>query len=141
MTNDRLQKIVLAVAAIGLVPIALGYGFMPEKTLTPLYGFDVDNVNLKHIMRAVMGLYFGQVIIWFLGFSNPNLRRPAMYCMVIFMLGLAGGRIISLLVDGLSHWLLMVYLILEMTLGLIGFKLITSDDKAKYQNISNETKN
>jgi hypothetical protein len=115
---------VLAVAAIGLVPIALGYGFMPEKTLTPLYGFDVDNVNLKHIMRAVMGLYFGQVIIWLLGFSNPNLRKPAMYCLVVFMLGLAGGRILSLVVDGIPHWLLIVYLILELIIGLFGLKLI-----------------
>jgi hypothetical protein len=131
MTNDRLQKIVLAVAAIGLVPIALGYGFMPEKTLTPLYGFDVDNVNLKHIMRAIMGLYFGQVIIWLMGFSNPNLRRPAMYCLVVFMLGLAGGRILSLIVDGVPHWLLVVYLILELIIGLFGLKLIMTSNETE----------
>ncbi len=131
MTNERLQRIVLLIAAIGLIPIALGYGFMPEKTLTTLYGFEVDSVNLKHIMRAVMGLYFGQIIIWFLGFSKPNLRRPAMYCLVVFMLGLAGGRTISLIVDGMSHWLLIVYLILELIIGLIGLKLISSDNKTK----------
>jgi hypothetical protein len=131
MTNDRLQKIVLAVAAIGLVPIALGYGFMPEKTLTPLYGFDVDNVNLKHIMRAIMGLYFGQVIIWLMGFSNPNLRRPAMFCLVVFMLGLAGGRILSLIVDGIPHWLLVVYLILELIIGLFGLKLIMTSNETE----------
>ena len=131
MTNDRLQKIVLAVAAIGLVPIALGYGFMPEKTLTPLYGFDVDNVNLKHIMRAIMGLYFGQVIIWLMGFSNPNLRRPAMFCLVVFMLGLAGGRILSLIVDGVPHWLLVVYLILELIIGLFGLKLIMTSNETE----------
>jgi hypothetical protein len=57
-----------------------------------------------------MGLYFGQVIIWFLGVTKANLRRPAMYCLVVFMLGLAGGRILSLIVDGMSHWLLVVIL-------------------------------
>jgi hypothetical protein len=131
MTNDRLQKIVLLVSAMGLIPIALGYGLMPEKTLTPLFGFEVDNVNLKHIMRAVMGLYLGQVIIWFLGFSKACLRRPAMYCLVVFMLGLAGGRIMSLIVDGMSHWLLVVYLILELVIGLIGLRLIMTDNKAQ----------
>ena len=131
MTNERSQKLVLLIAAIGLIPIALGYGFMPEETLTPLYGFEVDSVNLKHIMRAVMGLYFGQIIIWFLGYSNHNLRRPAMYCLVVFMLGLAGGRIISLVVDGISHWLLIVYLILELVIGLIGLKLISTENKTK----------
>jgi len=131
MTNERLQRLLLLIAAIGLIPIALGYGFMPEKTLTPIYGFDVDNVNLKHIMRAIMGLYFGQIIIWFLGYSNPDLRRPAMYCLVVFMLGLAGGRIVSLVVDGTSHWLLIVYLILELFIGLIGLKLIRTENKTK----------
>jgi len=124
MTIEKSQKTLLIIAAVGLIPIALGYGLIPEKTLTPLYGFDVDNINLKHIMRAVMGLYFGQIVIWFLGATKDEIRRPAMYCLVVFMLGLAGGRILSLIIDGVSHWLLIVYLILELTIGLIGLNLI-----------------
>ena len=129
MTTKKAQKSLLVFAAIGLIPIALGYGLLPEKTLTPLYGFDASNINLKHIMRAVMGLYFGQVIIWLLGAFKDTIRRPAMYCLVIFMLGLAVGRILSLIIDGISHWLLIVYLILELTLGIIGLKLIMKEDK------------
>jgi len=124
MTIKQSEKILLLIAAVGLIPIALGYGFMPEKTLTPLYGFDVDSVNLKHIMRAVMGLYFGQIVIWFLGVSNPKFRRPAMYCLVVFMLGLAGGRALSLILDGVAHWLLIVYMVLELIIGLVGLNLI-----------------
>jgi hypothetical protein len=124
MTIDKSQKTLLLIAAVGLIPIALGYGLMPEKTLTPLYGFDAGNINLKHIMRAVMGLYFGQIIIWFLGASKKEYRTPAMYCLVVFMLGLAGGRILSLILDGVPHWLLVVYLILELIIGLIGLRLI-----------------
>ncbi len=131
MTNERVQKLLLLITAIGLIPIALGYGFMPEKTLTSLYGFEVDNVNLKHIMRAVMGLYFGQIIIWILGFSNSDLRRPAMYCLVVFTLGLAGGRMMSLIVDGMPHWLLIVSLIVELIIGLFGLRLIITETKTK----------
>lgn len=131
MTNERLQKSLLLITAIGLVPIALGYGFMPEKTMTLLYGFDVSNVNLKHIMRAVMGIYFGQIIIWILGSSKPSIRRPAMYCLVVFVLGVAGGRMISFIVDGMSHWSFTVYLILELIIGLFGLKLIVTEKKAK----------
>jgi len=131
MTTEQSQKTLLLVAAIGLIPIALGYGLIPEKTLTPLYGFDVDNTNLKHIMRAVMGLYFGQIVIWFLGISKPKFRRPAMYCLVVFMLGLAFGRALSLVLDGLAHWLLVVYLILELTIGLIGLNLILKTEKSE----------
>jgi len=129
MTRKQAEKTLLIIAAIGLIPIALGYGFMPEKTLTPLYGFSVDNINLKHIMRAVMGLYFGQIIIWLLGAFKNEFRRPAMYCLVVFMLGLATGRVLSLVLDGIPHWLLIVYLILELIIGLIGLKLIIRENK------------
>lgn len=128
MNLEKSQKLILTIAAVGLIPIALGYGLVPEKTLTPLYGFSVDSVNLKHIMRAVMGLYLAQVIIWFLGVFKDTFRRPAMYCLVVFMLGLAGGRILSLFVDGLSHWLLIVYLVLELGIGLIGLRLISNEN-------------
>ena len=131
MTKTQSEKTLLIIAALGLIPIALGYGFMPERTLTPLYGFSVDSINLQHIMRAIMGLYFGQVVIWFLGAFKNELRIPAMYCLVIFMLGLAGGRILSLIVDGIPHWLLVVYLILELTIGLIGLKLIMKESKTE----------
>jgi hypothetical protein len=131
MTTQQAEKTLLIIAAFGLIPIALGYGFMPEKTLTPLYGFSVESINLKHIMRAVMGLYFAQVVIWFMGVSNTKFRRPAMYCLVVFMLGLAFGRILSVVVDGIAHWLLIVYLVLELTIGLIGLNLIKKADKTE----------
>ncbi|HFK5510806.1 TPA: DUF4345 domain-containing protein [Elizabethkingia anophelis] len=124
MNHKQSEKIVLTVAAIGLIPIALSYGFMPEKTLTPLYEIEVENINLRHIMRAVTGLYFGQIVFWLLGVTNDRLRRPALYCLVVFMLGLAFGRIISFIFDGIPHWLLIVYFFLELSIGLIGLRLV-----------------
>ena len=46
----------LIFCAIGLVPIALGYGAKPSVSLDALFGISVDTTNLTHIMRAVMGL-------------------------------------------------------------------------------------
>lgn len=126
MESRKYERILLLISAFGLIPIALGYGLMPEKTLTPLYGFNVDNVNLKHIMRAVMGLYFGQVVLWGLGAFNNELRRPAIYSLVVFMLGLATGRVLSVIFDGMPHWLLIVYFVLELSIGLVGLKFITN---------------
>ena len=57
----------LVFCAIGLVPIALGYGASPSVSLETLFGIAVDSKNLTHIMRAVMGLYFGMVVIWLWG--------------------------------------------------------------------------
>ncbi|MCD4729827.1 MAG: DUF4345 domain-containing protein [Bacteroidales bacterium] len=127
-SNIDLQKVLLLISAIGLIPIALSYGLVPEKTLTPLFGFSVDNMNLTHIMRAVMGLYFGQIVFWFIGAFNPKLRRPAMYVLVVFMLGLAFGRFLSIILDGIPHWLLIVYLGLELTIGLTGLFILKKED-------------
>ena len=57
----------LIFCAVGLVPIALGYGAKPAASLDALFGITVDTTNLTHIMRAVMGLYFGMVVIWLWG--------------------------------------------------------------------------
>lgn len=71
-----------------------------------------------------MGLYLALVIFWVLGARNRSLRLPALWSLVIFMLGLASGRVLSLLVDGIPHPLLLVYLVLELGFGGVGLLLI-----------------
>jgi hypothetical protein len=39
------------------------------------------------------------------------------------MLGLAAGRILSFVMDGMPHWLLIIYAALEIVLGLIAVLL------------------
>ncbi|MFC1681898.1 DUF4345 domain-containing protein [Pseudomonadota bacterium] len=108
----------LIFCAIGLVPIALGYGAKPSVTLNLLFGITVDTTNLTHIMRAVMGLYLGMVVFWLWGAFSKPMEGPALAACAVFMLGLAAGRILSFVMDGLPHWLLVVYAVLEMVLGL-----------------------
>jgi hypothetical protein len=113
----------LIFCAVGLVPIALGYGAKPSTSLDTLFGITVDTINLTHIMRAVMGLYFGMVAIWVWGAFNKQMTAPALVSCAVFMLGLAAGRILSFILDGLPHWLLIVYAVLEIVLGLIAITL------------------
>jgi hypothetical protein len=113
----------LIFCAVGLVPIALGYGAKPSVTLNTLFGINVDTTNLTHIMRAVMGLYFGMVVLWLWGAFRRSMTRPALAACAVFMLGLAAGRILSFLLDGLPHWLLVVYAVLEIVFGLIAITL------------------
>jgi hypothetical protein len=113
----------LIFCAIGLVPIALGYGAKPTVSLDALFGITVDTVNLTHIMRAVMGLYFGMVVVWVWGAFDKQMTTPALVSCAVFMLGLAAGRILSFVLDGLPHWLLIVYAALEILLGLIAIIL------------------
>jgi len=113
----------LVFCAVGLVPIALGYGAKPTSSLDALFGITVDSTNLKHIMRAVMGLYLGMVVLWLWGAVKSQMTGPALVSCAVFMLGLAAGRILSFILDGMPHWLLVVYAVLEIVLGLIAIGL------------------
>ena len=37
-TVEKLQKVLLLFVSVGLVPIALGYGLVPEKSMDYLFG-------------------------------------------------------------------------------------------------------
>jgi hypothetical protein len=122
------QKFLL-IAAAGLIPIALSYGVVPQATLKFLFDISIDGTNGIHIFRAIMGLYFALIIFWILGARIAKLTRPALFSLTVFMLGLAGGRMLSLLIDGMPHWLLFVYLILEILFGVVGLLMLITMNK------------
>ncbi len=124
MTLETKQRLFLGLAAAGLTPIALSYGLRPDLTLPWLFGVDAAGINTRHIFRAVMGLYLALAVFWCFGALRPNLRLPALWSLVIFMLGLALGRALSLAVDGMPHPLLTIYMLLEVGFAAIGALLI-----------------
>jgi tetrahydromethanopterin S-methyltransferase subunit C len=101
----------------------LGYGAKPSDSLDVLFGITVDTINLTHIMRAIMGLYLAMVVMWIWGAFDEQMTIPALVSCAVFMLGLAAGRILSFIVDGMPHWLLVVYAVLEVLLGLIAIAI------------------
>jgi hypothetical protein len=122
MTRER---IFLLLAATGLTPIALSYGVAPEASLSYLFGIDASSVNSTHIFRAFMGLYLAFAIFWVAGARKASLTLPALWSLIVFMFGLAAGRVVSLAIDGVPHALLVIYLLLELGLGSVGLFLVT----------------
>jgi hypothetical protein len=120
------ESIFLMVAAVGLMPIALAYGLVPATTVPMLYGVEIDSINLTHIFRAVMGLYLAMIVFWILGATRESLRFSALCSVVVFMGGLAVGRLLSLFFDGIPGILLLIYLVLELGFALVAFKLAKS---------------
>ena len=116
-------RVFLVVCAIGLAPVALSYGVVPSVSLDVLFGITVDSTNLANIMRAIMGLYFGMIVIWLWGAFSMPMAGPALVCSAVFMLGLAAGRTLSFVLDGIPHWLLVVYAVIEVVLGAIAIVL------------------
>lgn len=124
----NLRQLFLIGTAIGLVPIALSYGLMPQQSLGQLFGLQVDSVNGFHIFRAIMGLYLALALFWVAGALRQHLRQAALQSLVVFMLGLAAGRLGSLLIDGLPNRVLIFYLLLELAFGLAGLLLLRRPD-------------
>jgi len=89
-----------------------------------LYDIEVTNTNLLNILRAISGLYIALVTFWILGAYNSNLQLPALWSLTIFMTGLALGRVVSILIDGLPSPIFIFYLFIEIIFGLIGYTLL-----------------
>jgi hypothetical protein len=85
-----------------------------------LFDIEVESIDLKQIFRATMGLYLGMVVFWLIGISKPHYWRIATISNVLFMIGLASGRIISLLLDGIPSISFSVGIALELSLALWG---------------------
>jgi len=124
----NIRQIFLLVTGIGLIPIALSYGLLPQKSLSYLFDVSISNINGSHIFRAVMGLYLALLSFWIAGAFRVELRQAALYSLTVFMFGLAAGRVLSLIVDGVPSLLLIAYLVLEVSCGTLGLILLKKSD-------------
>ena len=124
----NVRQVFLFIIAIGLLPIALSYGLIPQKSMSYLYDISISDINSVHIFRAVMCLYLALALFWIIGAFKVQLQQAALYSLTLFMLGLAAGRILSLIIDGIPHWLLVVYLGMELSFGVMGIFLIKRSD-------------
>ena len=128
MKSPQHEKSFLIITALGLLPIALSYGWQPDASLPYLFNIQAEDVNTRHIFRAMTGLYLAMIGLWLLGALRQRYREIALYSLIVFMLGLAFGRVVSFLVDGSPHWLLMAYAFWEIVLGCVGIYLVKQQD-------------
>ncbi len=117
-------RLVLCLAALGLVPIALSYGVAPTKSVPYLLDFPVEGTNQSHVFRAIMGLYLANVLFWIAGAVRKPLRHAALWSLFLFMAGLAAGRVLSLLLDGLPNFVLLFYLAAEVAFAALAYRAL-----------------
>ena len=86
--------------------------------------------DLVHILRAVMGLYLAILTLWLLGaIRGGSLMRTAIISEIVFMSGLAAGRLIDMLLNGWSSPILIVYTVAELVLASLGILCLFSHDR------------
>ncbi|MEL6915131.1 MAG: DUF4345 domain-containing protein [Pseudomonadota bacterium] len=124
MSIDRAQRLFLLAMGVGLVPVALSYGAVPERSLPFLFGIAEPDLSTQHIFRAVMGLYLGMISFWLAGALSRALRRPALWTVFVFVTGIALGRALSVALDGWPRPLLIAYLLAELVLAAISLSLL-----------------
>lgn len=110
----NLRQAYLLTCAAGVTLLALSYGAMPVQSMKLLFNIEVADINTRHILRAVMGLYLAMALFWVIGARRADLRQAALCSLLVFVAGLGAGRVVSLLVDGLPHPLLAAYLAVEV---------------------------
>jgi hypothetical protein len=121
-THAGIKDLHLIVSTIFIVPIALVYGLYPERTLSELFDIKVETINLATIFRAMMGLYLGVSAVWIIGILKPKFWMTATITNIVFMGGLAAGRLLSLLLDGVPSIYFLAGLLLELSFAFWGVK-------------------
>ena len=103
-----------------------GFGFIRPtdggRDTTPKWfartylGITELDVNIAHILRAVMCLYLALGVFWLFSAFDVRYRNTAILTTGIFAGGLVSGRIISLYADGQPQSILVLYIVLEFVL-------------------------
>ena len=113
-------KVLFYFSAFGLIPILLSYSFSQEKLLPLLYGIKGEG-GIKHILKAMSGLYLVNVLVFFLTATGIIPLSFGLFTLIVFMIGLAFGRLISFILDGERRPIFLVYFVLEVLIGGLAF--------------------
>ena len=112
----KIKKYFLIFAFCAVSIIALLYGISPHWFALTFLGVRELDLDLAHILRAVMCLYLALGLFWLFAAFNDKYRNTAILTTGIFAAGLVIGRIISLFADGQPAPLLVFYIIMEFVL-------------------------
>lgn len=97
-----IKNLHLGTSSIVILIVGLTYGINPNNILPIFFDFKVESTDLNNIFRAMMGLYLAIAVYWIVAIFKPSHWRNATLINVIFMGGLAIGRLLSFMMDGIS---------------------------------------
>ena len=111
--NFFIKNISLLISLIIVIPIGFIYGFNPDL----LFDIHPQTINEHHFNKAVMGIYIGFSILWLIGIFKYNFWQVAIVSNFIFMFGLAFGRLIGVVCDGIPTLIFVFGIFGEFALG------------------------
>ena len=108
-----IKKYFLIFAFCAVSIIALLYGVSPQWFAQAFLDLSELDLNIAHILRAVMCLYLALGLFWLSSAFNIKYRNTAVLTVGVFAGGLVTGRIISFFADGQPQPILMLYIAME----------------------------
>jgi hypothetical protein len=110
----RIKKYFLILSSATIFVVGSLYGVSPRWFARTFLGVSELDLDLAHILRAMMCLYLGFALFWLLAAFRDKYRNAAVLTVMLFPAGLVIGRILGLFVDGQPSWLLLAYLLAEL---------------------------
>jgi hypothetical protein len=125
----KFKNLHLCLTSFTVIGVGLTYGISPNQILPFFFDFKVESIDLNNVFRAIMGLYLGLSFYWLFGIFKTEYWKNATLISVIFMGGLALGRIISIVVDGVPSLAFSIGTILEVLFMFWGIINLKNEDK------------
>ena len=122
----NVHNLPLTISILIVIPIAFSYGIKPDL----LFDITINTIDEATVFKAIMGLYLAFASFWYLGILKPTYWKAAIFSNVFFMLGLAFGRTISILFDGLPSPIFIIGTIGELVLGLYGWYVLKTKKRS-----------
>ncbi|MEI9810123.1 MAG: DUF4345 domain-containing protein [Bacteroidota bacterium] len=66
-----MKNLHLVLSSILIIVIAVVYGYSPSVLLPQILNIRVEGTDIKHVFRAIMGLYLGMSALWIAGILKP----------------------------------------------------------------------
>lgn len=114
--NWIFKNLHLIISLLIVMPTAIIYGspsILPEHL-----NIQVNTIDLSNMLRAIMCLYLGISLVWILGILKIEYWKNATQLNILFMLTLAIGRVLSMILDGLPTGGYIFGLVAEFVIGL-----------------------
>jgi hypothetical protein len=110
----QIKKYFLILSSLTIFAVGSLYGVSPHWFAQTFLGVSQLDLNLAHILRAMMCLYLAFALFWLFAALSDKYRNAAALTVVLFPAGLVIGRILSFVADGQPSSLLLVYLFAEL---------------------------
>ena len=127
----KISKLVIRLTGLIFLLFGVACVIAPTQIMLAATGFSITHsVALIDIRATYGGMSLGVAVILFLLASSPNTARAGLFSVLALMLGMAGARIVGMLIAPATNWVMLCYLILEIAAASVSAVLIFKGARA-----------